>query len=84
MVTMGVIAIVLVLHYTKAMNDIALFWIAFVFTRPFGAAFGDLLETTEQRWAGPWHVLGLAGVTGVYIILFVFLSHRSDQKRQAI
>ncbi|AWZ01357.1 hypothetical protein RHODOSMS8_01822 [Rhodobiaceae bacterium] len=43
MVTMGVIALVLLLHYTKAMNDIALFWIAFVFTRPFGATFGDFL-----------------------------------------
>ena len=39
----AVIAGVLVLHYTKAMNDIALFWIAFIFTRPFGATFGDFL-----------------------------------------
>jgi uncharacterized membrane-anchored protein len=43
MVTMGVIALVLALHYMKAMNDTALFWIAFVFTRPFGATFGDFL-----------------------------------------
>jgi uncharacterized membrane-anchored protein len=25
------------------MNDVVLFWIAFVFTRPFGATFGDFL-----------------------------------------
>lgn len=43
MVTSGIILIVLVLHYTKAMNEIALFWIAFIFTRPFGATFGDFL-----------------------------------------
>ncbi len=36
MVTMAVIGVVLALHYTRALNDIAMFWIAFVFTRPFG------------------------------------------------
>lgn len=43
LVTMGVIGIVLALHYTRSMNEIALFWIAFIFTRPFGATFGDFL-----------------------------------------
>ena len=42
-VTFGVIGLVLVAHYTKVVNDVALFWIAFVFTRPFGADFGDFL-----------------------------------------
>jgi len=39
----AVIGVVLTLHYTRVMNDIALFWIAFIFTRPFGATFGDFL-----------------------------------------
>lgn len=39
----AVIAIVIVLHYTYAVNDVTLFWIAFIFTRPIGATFGDLL-----------------------------------------
>lgn len=39
----AVIAVVILLHYTHAVNDVALFWIAFIFTRPFGATFGDLL-----------------------------------------
>ncbi len=39
----AIIAAVLILHYTRAMNEIALFWIAFIFTRPFGATFGDFL-----------------------------------------
>ncbi len=43
LVCSAVIGVVLVLHYTKAVNDIALFWIAFIFTRPFGATFGDFL-----------------------------------------
>lgn len=39
----GVIGVVVALHYTRAINEIALFWVAFVFTRPFGASFGDFL-----------------------------------------
>lgn len=38
-----VIVGVLVLHYARAVNEVALFWLAFIFTRPFGATFGDLL-----------------------------------------
>ena len=49
MVTMGVIGVVLGLHYTKAMNEIALFWIAFIFTRPFGATFGDFLTKPVSK-----------------------------------
>lgn len=43
LVCTAVIAAVMVAHYTRTMSDIALFWIAFIFTRPFGATFGDFL-----------------------------------------
>jgi len=42
-VTAGVIGIVVALHFITRLNDILLFWIAFIFTRPFGATFGDFL-----------------------------------------
>ncbi|MDQ6904392.1 MAG: hypothetical protein M3139_15480 [Bacteroidota bacterium] len=42
-VTAGVIIIVLLLHYYTKLNRILLFWVAFIFTRPFGATFGDLM-----------------------------------------
>ena len=43
LVTAAVIGGVLVLHYTTRIDEVVLFWVAFVFTRPFGATFGDLL-----------------------------------------
>jgi len=43
LVTAAVIAVVLLLHYATKINAVVLFWIAFIFTRPFGATFGDLL-----------------------------------------
>ena len=39
----GLLVIVTLCHYYSKINGVLLFWIAFVFTRPFGAAFGDLL-----------------------------------------
>lgn len=45
----AVILGVLVLHHKRLMNDIALFWIAFIFTRPFGATFGDLLTKSLAK-----------------------------------
>ncbi|MFM9909245.1 MAG: hypothetical protein ACKVOW_07850, partial [Chitinophagaceae bacterium] len=42
-VTGVIILIVILLHYYTKINQILLFWIAFIFTRPFGATFGDLL-----------------------------------------
>lgn len=42
-ITAGVIVVVVLMHYFTKINRIVLFWIAFIFTRPFGATFGDFL-----------------------------------------
>ena len=42
-VTAMIIVLVVLLHYYTRINAALLFWIAFIFTRPFGATFGDLL-----------------------------------------
>lgn len=43
LVTGIIILLVVLLHYFTKLNQILLFWIAFIFTRPFGATFGDFL-----------------------------------------
>lgn len=48
-VTAGVIAVVALLHFSRKVDDVLLFWIAFVFTRPFGATFGDFLTKPEVK-----------------------------------
>ena len=49
LVTGAVIAVVLLLHYATNVNRIALFWAAFIFTRPFGATFGDFLTKSVSK-----------------------------------
>ncbi|MCB0068842.1 MAG: hypothetical protein KDD77_16890 [Caldilineaceae bacterium] len=83
LVTMGVIGLVLIAHYTRAMNDVVLFWIAFVFTRPFGATFGDLL--TKPAESGGLH-LGTYNASIVCILLLsglIFVSHRRRRRLSA-
>lgn len=43
LVTASVIFVIGALHYLAHLNHVFLFWIAFIFTRPFGATFGDFL-----------------------------------------
>jgi uncharacterized membrane-anchored protein len=43
LITSTIILLVLILHFKSRINQIVLFWIAFIFTRPFGATFGDFL-----------------------------------------
>lgn len=43
MLTLAIIGITALLHFLIKGYDDFLFWIAFIFTRPFGATFGDLL-----------------------------------------
>lgn len=48
LVTAAVIGIVICLHYFTRLNAALLFWTAFIFTRPFGATFGDLLTKPTE------------------------------------
>ncbi|KQR69504.1 hypothetical protein ASG03_08295 [Rhizobium sp. Leaf341] len=43
LVTAAIIGAVVACHAMTRLNHVLLFWIAFIFTRPFGATFGDLL-----------------------------------------
>lgn len=79
MVTAGVIILVLLLHYLTKINQNLLFWIAFVFTRPFGATFGDLLTKPIQKGGLDLGTLNASLVaTGLMTILIV-LEHRRQR-----
>ena len=81
LVCTAVIALVLVLHYTRAMNEIALFWIAFIFTRPFGATFGDLLTKPIAKGGLDLGTLNASIVSLVLISGLIGLSWRNMPER---
>jgi uncharacterized membrane-anchored protein len=81
--TAGIIAIVAVLHYSRSASDVALFWIAFIFTRPFGATFGDFLTKPVSHGAlalpREYASLTTLGLMGVFLVLSVRSDARSRQ-----
>jgi len=80
MITGGIILIVILLHYFTRMNHVLLFWIAFIFTRPFGATFGDFL--TKPVLKGGLHLSTLyASLTSLALLfLMIIISHQKQKK----
>tara|TARA_R110000851_G_scaffold3114_3_gene12697 strand:+ start:77731 stop:78486 length:756 start_codon:yes stop_codon:yes gene_type:complete len=76
MVTAGVILIVVLLHYTTKINHIILFWIAFIFTRPFGATFGDLLTKTNAQGGLDLGTVPATLLSVTILGALVFYSHK--------
>ncbi len=77
LVTATVIGVVLALHYLTRIDEVLLFWVAFVFTRPFGATFGDLLTkplasgglNLPREWAS-------AATLGLLVLVLVVSERR--------
>lgn len=81
------IAIVAALHYTTKLSSVALFWIAFVLTRPFGATLGDVLTKPYSKGGLDFGTVGSSAVlVGILLTMIVAATmynrrrtHRYDQ-----
>jgi len=81
-VTGAIIVIVVALHYFTKLNRIALFWIAFIFTRPFGATFGDCLTKPVESGGLCFNRLTSSLVAlGIMAVLLIF-EHRRNKNTQ--
>ena len=75
LVTLGVIAVVLMLHYFNRINEILLFWVAFVFTRPFGATFGDFLTKPTEKGGLDLGTLPATTVSLILMMILIVIAH---------
>jgi uncharacterized membrane-anchored protein len=79
LVTGGVIILVVLLHYLTKINHNLLFWIAFIFTRPFGATFGDFLTKPIEK--GGLHLGTLeSSLVSVGLMLILLLIENKRHK----
>ena len=76
MVTAGIIMVVVLVHYFTKINQIILFWIAFIFTRPFGATFGDFLTKPLAKGGMDLGTLPASLISIVIMALLILASHR--------
>ena len=78
-VTGGVILLVLVVHYLTKINHIVLFWIAFIFTRPFGATFGDFLTKPLDKGGLHLGTLNSSLISVVIMSVLLFIAYRQHE-----
>ena len=81
LLTATVIAVVIALHYVSKINDVLLFWLAFIFTRPFGATFGDFL-TKPVKDGGLSLSRGYASI--IALVLLAIVLFISTRKKKAV
>lgn len=84
LVTAGIIAIVIMLHYLTHLNEILLFWIAFIFTRPFGATFGDLLTKPVAKGGLNLGTIPATLITAFLLGLLIIYTTRKHNAKIAI
>lgn len=84
MITGGIILIVVLLHYFTKLNQILLFWIAFVFTRPFGATFGDFLTKPLADGGLDLGTLRATIISVIIISVLIFASTYHKNKTEHI
>lgn len=73
--TAGIIVLVVLIHYYTKINEIFLFWIAFIFTRPFGATFGDFLTKPISNGGLHLSTLYASVVAMVLLGILVLIAH---------
>ncbi len=77
----GLLALVLAAAFFTKMSRVALFWIAFVLTRPFGATVGDVLTKSRAQGGLAFGTIGASAILAVILIAFVVrasLMNRSE------
>lgn len=80
-ITAGIIVLVVLLHYFTKLNEILLFWIAFIFTRPFGATFGDFLTKPLANGGLDFSRGIAASVTALLMAVLMYLSQKEIQTK---
>ncbi|MGC4040907.1 MAG: hypothetical protein QM710_09050 [Flavobacterium sp.] len=80
-ITGSIILLVVMLHYLTKINHILLFWIAFIFTRPFGATFGDFLTKPSAKGGLDFGRLTSSLIAMALMLLLIYLSKNKTKNK---
>lgn len=77
LVIAGILLVIVALHYLTSINTMVLFWLAFILTRPLGAAGGDALtKPTDGGGLGWGTTLGSAFLFAALVLLVGYQTYR--------
>lgn len=80
----GLILLIAVAHFFTPVPGVALFWTAFVLTRPFGATFGDLLTKTPAKGGIGFGTLGSSAVLLGVLLVLLFVTRKNHLREAAV
>jgi uncharacterized membrane-anchored protein len=83
----GLLAVVLAATFFTKASRVALFWIAFVLTRPFGATVGDVLTKSRERGGLALGTIGASAVLAailVGLVIHAMAALRRERARPAL
>jgi len=76
----GVLLLVALATFFTRLDRVALFWIAFVLTRPFGATFGDLLTKPLAKGGLNFGTIGSSLILAALLATFVIYTSVSERR----
>jgi uncharacterized membrane-anchored protein len=79
----GALALVAAAYYFTKISRTALFWVAFVLTRPFGATMGDVLTKTRDRGGLGFGTVGSSLVLATVLVAVILFTMRRDKAAAA-
>jgi uncharacterized membrane-anchored protein len=76
----SIMLVIVALHYLTSVNGTLLFWLAFILTRPLGAAGGDSLTKPVDEGGLGWGTAG--GSAALLTLLIIFIVYQIIQTRR--
>ena len=76
----AVMVLIVAAHYLTTVNGMVLFWLAFILTRPLGAAGGDSLTKPASEGGLGWGTLG--GSIALFALLIGLIVYQTIQLRR--
>lgn len=76
----GLLGLVVLATYFTRFNQVILFWIAFVLTRPFGATFGDLLTKPVAKGGLNFGTIGSSLILSSLLVIFIIYTHMIEKR----
>jgi uncharacterized membrane-anchored protein len=77
----GIMVLIVAAHYLTTINGMVLFWLAFILTRPLGAAGGDSLTKPVDEGGLGWGTLGgSAALLALLIGLIIYQTYRIHRR----
>jgi len=85
LIFLALIAAIAAAYFIFKVNGIAAFWLAYIFTRPLGASFGDLLsQPSDYGGLGLGTIYTSFAFLGAIILIVIYMTANQDQRETGL